>query len=246
MTRPLSRSRLTSARAATVAVIALSAISAISASMAISPAAQAGPVAGQGNWETTLQARDINRDGTVDAYFDTGLSITWLADWNANGPMSWFDAKVWAAALNVHSVTGWRLPSTSAAADGRVKPDPSSSEMAHMYYATWGNVGYPDAGYGLSNTADFINVLDSTVYWSGTDVASNPNLAWYFYAFLGFQDLGGYAKSARLYAVAVRDGDVQVVPEPPMPALLGPALLALGLRRRRAAGPHVAQATTTL
>ena len=242
MTHTPSRSRLTSARAATAAVIALSAISVISA---ISPAAQAAPVAGQGNWETTLLARDINRDGTVDAYFDTGLNITWLADWNANGPMSWFDATAWAAALDVHGVTGWRLPSTSAAADGRVKPDPSSSEMAHMYYATWGNVGYPDAGYGLSNTADFINVLDSTVYWSGTDVASNPNLAWYFYSFLGFQDLGGYAKSARLYAVAVRDGDVQVVPEPPMPALLGPALLALGLTRRRAAEPHVAQATTT-
>lgn len=246
MTSTSSRSLLTAARAAMTALLALVSLTALSS------AAQAAPVSGQGNWETTLQARDINRDGVVDAYFDTGLNITWLADWNANGPMSWFDATAWAGALDVHGVTGWRLPSTSAAADGRVRPDPSSSEMAHMYYVTWGNVGYPDAGYGLSNTADFINVLDSTVYWSGTDVASDPNLAWYFYSFLGFQDLGGYVKSAPLYAVAVRDGDVQSVPEPQTPALLGQALLALCLTRRRGAtrqhspSQRTAQATTTL
>ena len=235
-----------SRRPATAALTTMRALIALTLLSAFSPAALAAPVSGQGNWETTLQARDINRDGVIDAYFDTALNITWLADWNVNGPMSWHDATAWAGGLDVHGVTGWRLPSTSAAADGRLKPDPSSSEMAHMYYATWGNVGYPDAGYGLSNTADFINVLDSTVYWSGTDVASNPNLAWYFYSFLGFQDLGGYAKSAPLYAVAVRDGDVQVVPEPHTPALLGLALLALCVTRRRGATLHVAQTTTTL
>ena len=200
--------------------------------LAVSVQTHAAGIPGQGTWETTLQARDINRDGVVDAYYDTALHITWLANWNANGPMSWYDATAWASTLDVFGISGWRLPSTSATADGSVQPAASSSEMAHMFYTTWGNVGYPSPGYGLSNTADFVNVLDSTVYWSGTDSSTDASLAWYFYSFLGFQDLGGYAKSAPLYAVAVRDGDVQAVPEPHAPALVAAPLWALFLTRR--------------
>src|SRR5688572_25735584 len=83
--------------------------------------AQAVPIAGQGTWETTLQARDIDGDGTVDAWYDTALNVTWLADANAgagspfddgsdplDGEMTWANAKDWAAALDVHGVTGWR------------------------------------------------------------------------------------------------------------------------------------------
>jgi hypothetical protein len=198
-------------------------------------AAMAAPVSGQGTWESTLQARDVNGDGVTDAYFDTALNITWLANWNANGPMTWADANAWAAGLDVHGVTGWRLPSTAASADGSVKPDPSSSEMAHMYYVTWGNTGYPDPGYGLVNTANFVNVLNSTAYWSGTDAAGDPDLAWYFYSFLGFQDLGGYTKDSPLYAVAVRDGDVPVLPEPHSLAPVGLGLAGAAAARRRQA-----------
>ncbi|RZL10284.1 MAG: PEP-CTERM sorting domain-containing protein [Rubrivivax sp.] len=43
----------------------------------------AGAAHAAGNWETTLQARDINGDGTVDAYYDTTQNITWLAVINA-------------------------------------------------------------------------------------------------------------------------------------------------------------------
>src|SRR5690349_11799993 len=42
----------------------------------------ASPVSGQGTWESELQARDINSDGLVDAYYDTALNLTWLADAN--------------------------------------------------------------------------------------------------------------------------------------------------------------------
>ena len=43
------------------------------------PPVHAAAVPGQGTWETTLQARDINHDGTVDAYYDTALDVSWLA-----------------------------------------------------------------------------------------------------------------------------------------------------------------------
>ena len=40
-------------------------------------------VTGQGTWETTLQARDLDGNlSTAEAYYDTDLDITWLADAN--------------------------------------------------------------------------------------------------------------------------------------------------------------------
>lgn len=45
--------------------------------------AQAVPVSGQGSWETTLQGRDLDGNpATFEAYYDTVLDITWLADAN--------------------------------------------------------------------------------------------------------------------------------------------------------------------
>ncbi len=63
--------------------------------------AQAAPISGRGTWESTLQARDINGDLTIDASYDTELNITWLANWNANDPMTWSAANAWAAGLDV-------------------------------------------------------------------------------------------------------------------------------------------------
>lgn len=101
--------------------------------------AQAAGVSGQGTWETTLQGRDLNgnlADG-FEAYYDTSLNITWLADANyaytsgfvsaanggitpqskygdgikwTDGRMSWDVANAWASQLNVYGLTGWRLP----------------------------------------------------------------------------------------------------------------------------------------
>lgn len=85
--------------------------------------AHAVGISGQGTWETTLQARDL--DGvltTAEAYYDTALNITWLADANyayTSGYqmtyMTWADANAWAASLNPYGsgITGWRLPTTN-------------------------------------------------------------------------------------------------------------------------------------
>jgi hypothetical protein len=87
--------------------------------------AAALPVSGQGTWETTLQARDINVDGKVDAYYDTVLNVTWLANADApryqywatgapvaaaDGTLTAVEARSWVATLNVFGNTGWRLP----------------------------------------------------------------------------------------------------------------------------------------
>jgi len=138
-------------------------------------------IAGQGTWETTLKPRDINGDGFVDAYYDMTLHITWLADADAaagtpydtstadadgfitaaDGLLYGEDARAWASSLNVHGVTGWRLPET----DEIPPTPPQSSEMASMYYQTLGNSAAPSSTPG--NTGPFSN-LRATEYWTGT------------------------------------------------------------------------------
>lgn len=95
----------------------------------------------------TLMGRDLNGSlGSFEAYYDTDLDITWLANANVNGLMNWADANAWAANLSfndgVNTYDNWRLPST-------LQPDAScsdqtlgssggfrctGSEMGHLFY----------------------------------------------------------------------------------------------------------------
>lgn len=83
----------------------------------------AAPVSGQGTWQTTLQDRDLDGNGTTDAFYDTALNITWLRNANAgagssfddgksstDGKMTWVNAVDWAAALSFGGYDDWRLP----------------------------------------------------------------------------------------------------------------------------------------
>lgn len=90
--------------------------------------AQAATVDAQGSWQSTLKARDLNRDKIIDAYYDAELNITWLKNWNlgagtvydtpygfgstpaTDGLMIWSDAVSWANSLSIGTYTGWRLP----------------------------------------------------------------------------------------------------------------------------------------
>ena len=56
--------------------------------------------------QAALQGRDLNSSaGSYEAYYDTELDITWLADANyaktsghdADGQMNWMNANAWAA-----------------------------------------------------------------------------------------------------------------------------------------------------
>jgi hypothetical protein len=114
------------------------------------------------------------------------------------------------------------------------------------YYVTLGNKGYctpndaapgscaEQPGWGLTNTGGFQN-LQSFYYWSGTESAEYaPFLehAWIFDTTYGRQ-YGIHQANAR-YAMAVRPGDVPVVPEPQTYAmlLLGLSAVMVAARRR--------------
>ena len=146
-------------------------------------------------------------NGTVR---DTNTNLIWLQNWNVNGLANWGAQKTWAeTTLNGFAGSNdWRLPEIS--------------EYVALFTA-YGN---------LTQVAAFTDVR-SVGYWSGTEYAPNPDLAWVFSTFVGFQNFD--VKDSALYAVAVRPGDVAAsVPEPQTLAL---ALLALGAmvvaRRRR-------------
>lgn len=141
-----------------------------------SVAAHAVAVSGQGTWETTLQGRNLDSDPTTyEAYYDTVLGVTWLADVNAaagsgydllgSGYMYLSNALDWVADLNIHGITGWRLPDTQSvdgnpfnvvnlsetangstnvgyniSAPGSFYAGSTASELAYMYYNTLGNL----------------------------------------------------------------------------------------------------------
>lgn len=197
----------------------------------------------------------IDRGGGL--IYDDVLDITWLWDANyartsgydSDGLMTWQAAVDWATNLSyddpVRDINwdGWRLPTTP-------QPDPScsiqipsplvsfgsgctGSELGHMFY---NNMGATARGSILdgANTANlnlFVHI-QNFIYWSRTEYAPEPDLAWYFRPDNGLQIMN--VKLGEFYAWAVRPGDVgAAVPEPTSIALVGIGLVGLGWARRR-------------
>ncbi len=224
----------------------------------VSQSALAVPVSGQGTWDSTLQGRDLDGNAaTYEAYYDTTLDITWLADANANGAMTWDEANTWAANLNVNGVTGWRLPTMvdtgTSDCNGRVYSGTDCgynvqtgsaattvySEMASLFYDTLGNLAlydtsgaYPQPGWGLTNTGPFFDLV-SYSYQDGYEFLDlDLNLAGYFNFSNGYQYRSN--KTNSFYALAVRPGDVSAVPVPAAVWLFGSGLMGLlGLAKRK-------------
>jgi hypothetical protein len=143
------------------------------------------------------------------------------------------DAIAWAAALDVHGVAGWRLPETNNADSSSANaPDgapASSSEMAHLYYATLGNL-YTQASPPNTGPFSFLGVPDT--HWSSTPAGNG--FYWYFRTIDGHQG-ANFGTSFSYYGWAVHDGDVAPppIPEPATWVLTSIGVLALAARRAR-------------
>lgn len=162
-------------------------------------------------------------------------SIVWL-DYT-NSATTWQNQMNWASGLNdvgvltynidpMYSIEwsgNWRLPGTvdSLAVygyDGTTTQgyNITNSELGHLFYTELGNKGYysttgvyqPD--YGLTDTGDFQQLLPG-IYWSRQQYSINPSYTWVFDTSRGLQTL---ASPGYTGAIAVRFGDVVVVPEP--------------------------------
>lgn len=123
------------------------------------------PISGQGTWETTLQARDLDGNlATIDAYYDTVLNITWLSaaglaeagNFRASSQnLDWYEINNLISAININAITGWRLPTmvdtgspgcdwsysgTDCGYNVQITSGSTVySEMASLYYNTLGN-----------------------------------------------------------------------------------------------------------
>lgn len=160
--------------------------------------------------------------------YDSDLNITWY-DFT-NSVDTWQNQVNWASGLTVDFggtiYDDWRLPTTVDGPwvfgyDGSTTAGYNiiSSEMGHLFYAELGNKGYyatdgtnPQPGWGLNNTGDFQN-LQPVFYWSGTEYSTVSYIAWTFYFANGLQG-SQLRKYEPLSAIAVRPGDVAIVPEP--------------------------------
>lgn len=232
------------------------------ATVAVPNIASTASISGQGTWETTLQGRDLDGDlTTAEAYYDTVLGITWLADanyakstgYNSYGDMPWNDAHLWTSNLDINDSTGWRLPAVNTGSYGDVcadknttycgwNTDPSFSEFAHLFFTALGNTSYRDAngeipfGWGLTNTGPFSNISDN-VYWSSSYPAYEDR-AWGFDFYNGMQT--HHPTTWGVYVWPVHDGDIglalptSAVPIPAATWLFGTGLLGLvGVARRK-------------
>lgn len=181
-----------------------------------------------------LELRDINGSptavtGNAEFAYDTVLNATWYLTANNTG-LNWDGARSWASGLTVGTFSGWSLPSTDDPCSGY---NCTNSQMGELYYTALGNAAHAP----VLNTGPFKN-LQRDDYWSGTEYAPNPYVAWLFGTAKGEQgfdiefQLANY-KTNSLFALAVRPGDVAAVPEPGTVALLLSGLAGMLVMRRR-------------
>jgi hypothetical protein len=171
------------------------------------------------------------------AIYDDVADLTWLQDANyaqtsgydADGRMTWGRANLWAGRLNIDGVTGWRLPG-GPMLGSQGSYNQTASEMGNLFYTVLGGTAGTSINTTHNANYDFFKNLQPSS-WSSVEAGS---YAWRFSFGNGMQ--GTFDKTANLWALAVRSGDVGAspVPVPGALVLMGPALLGLlGVKRSR-------------
>lgn len=165
----------------------------------------------------------------------------WVGDWQTH--KSWADGL--GTELTVHLLpritstidwsTDWRLPlgidGTDVLGYDGTKPrgfNVTSSELGHLFYQGFGNLGQYDTSgnlsvdgtWGLLNTFVLTNLAEAG-YWSATEYGvESPTDAWLFSLADGKQDFTD--KNSLFRAIAVHPGEVAVPPIVVTPAPFGP------------------------
>lgn len=159
------------------------------------------------------QAALVDRGGGM--IYDTVLKVTWLADTNyaqtsgfdADGLMDWATANIWANDLVYGGFSGWRLPTLNPADTScNLTYEPgggvptqyygscTGGELNHLMVSDLGGKFLEDVRDTTGDTVEQIANLamflipTTTVYWSGTGYAPDPNQSW---AFSGWQSTQG-------------------------------------------------------
>lgn len=209
-----------------------------------------------GSASAQLQARDINGDGAVDAYYDVQQDISWLADANhyatlglppvndyftglpvvTPGSMNQWHAQAFVDGLVVHGLDGWRLPA-------RFVPIGSDSFYCGPS-SCYGRVDWPSelsvlAEQLAGTSGPFSNVQDGW-YFTATSPLTEPSNIFGLVNVLSGDRSFYDAIEAYGFAWAVHDGDVGSVTPVPEPSTY--ALMLVGLagvwsatRRQKAA-----------
>jgi hypothetical protein len=174
-----------------------------------------GVLTGYGTWETTLQPRDLDRNGITDAYYDTDLKITWLAT-TFMGDI--FTLKYNIEALEFGGLSNWRLPQRNTTCDyysGSCLED----EMGHLSFVEFGRRWFTWSGTG--RFPDLINGYYAEEYMGRDESCCSA----FQFGRGSLSVSGGFG----MYGLAVHDGDVTAnhIPEPRTIFLLASGIFAL-------------------